>query len=102
MSKRGGDPSSIADVLRSFLGRGKIAARLGQTEVLGIWPEIVGAQIASVTEARSVTEDGTLLVHVRTHPWMTELSLREPEILTAIRERMPGTGIKRIRFLAWR
>lgn len=102
MVERGGKPSPLSDVIRSFLGKGRIGARVEQAEVLAQWPAIVGEQIAAVTEARSVTSDGTLLVHVRTNAWMTELSLREPEILAAIRARMPEISVTRIRWLMWR
>jgi predicted nucleic acid-binding Zn ribbon protein len=102
MTDRGGEPSPLSDVLKSLLSRGKLGARVEQTAVLAAWPSIVGAQIAAVTEARAVAEDGTLFVHVRTHSWMTELSLREPEILVAIHAQLPELDITRIRFLAWR
>ncbi len=102
MVERGGKPSNLSDAIRAFLGKGRIGSRVTQAEVLAEWPAIVGEQIAAVTEARSVTSDGTLLVHVRTNSWMTELSLREPEILAAIRDRMPAISVKRIHWLMWR
>ena len=102
MVKRGGTPAQLGEAIRAFLGKGRIGARVEQAEVLAQWPSIVGNQIAAVTEARSVTSDGTLLVHVRTNAWMTELSLREPEIIAAITAKMPRIGVKRIRWLIWR
>ena len=102
MRERGGSPKSISDVIQAFLSRGRIGRRVEQAEVLKEWSTIVGEQIASVTEARSVGADGTLLVYVKTHAWMTELSLREPEILTAIQAKLPGINVIRIRWLIWR
>src|SRR6185436_8489120 len=94
--ERGGKPSNLSDAIRTFLGKGRIGSRVTQAEVLAEWPAIVGEQIAAVTEARSVTSDGTLTVHARTNAWMTELSLREPEILAAITEKMPMISVRRI------
>lgn len=101
MVERGGTPRSIGDAIRSFLRGGELGARVEQAEVVQEWPRIVGEQIANVTDARGVSGDGSLIVYVRTPAWMTELSLREPEIVAAIRNRLPGSPVTRIRWYRW-
>ena len=96
----GGDrkPSSIGDAIRSYLGGSKIGGDIDQAEVVSVWPQIVGAQIAAVTIARAVTRSGMLVVDVETNAWMNELSLREPEILIAIKQQLPESTVTRIRW----
>ena len=102
MRERGGTPASISDAIQSYLNTSKIGPRIEQAEVSNEWARIVGAQIAAVTDVRGVTREGTLLVYVLTNAWMTELSLREPEISAAIRARLPDANIAKIRWLLQR
>ena len=69
------------------------------SNVAAWWPELVGAQIAAVTAPQSVSADGTLWVAVRTHAWMTELSLLEPELLRKLNARRLRSPIVRIRWV---
>ena len=65
---------------------------------MAAWPTAVGPRIAAVTEPRLLTEDGTLVVGVRTHAWMTELSLMEPQLLA----RLAGAAVTHpVRRLRW-
>jgi predicted nucleic acid-binding Zn ribbon protein len=66
--------------------------------VVDEWPGVVGEQIAAVTMARMVTRDGTLFVDVATNAWMQELSLMEPQLLKALRERPSGASVQQIRW----
>lgn len=84
MSDSRSKPSAIGDLLAGVLQRAGIGDRVAQAAVVPEWPELVGPQIASVTEPLSVGPDGTLWVAVSTHAWMTELSLLEPELLRAL------------------
>jgi predicted nucleic acid-binding Zn ribbon protein len=45
-----------------------------------------------------VTEDGTLFVGVKTHGWMTELSMMERSLLAKINARTGRDPIRRIRW----
>lgn len=92
----------LADALSSFLQGSAIGERVEQAVVVAEWPRVVGEQIANVTEPRGVTADGTLLVAVRTNSWMSELSLREPEIVAALREKVAKSSVQRIRWILWR
>jgi predicted nucleic acid-binding Zn ribbon protein len=51
-----------------------------------------------VTEPLSVTTDGVLFVAVRTHAWMSELSLMEPELLTSLNSRKDRPPVRKIRW----
>ena len=91
-------PSAIGDVLAGYLEQSGLAERVEQAAVLPEWPALVGPQIASVTEPRSITPDGTLWVWVRTHAWMSELSLLEPELLRKLNARPLRQPIRRLRW----
>jgi predicted nucleic acid-binding Zn ribbon protein len=91
-------PAALGDVLSGFLERSGLAERVEQAALLPEWPELVGPQIAAVTEPRSVSADGTLWVAVRTHAWMSELSLLEPELLRKLAARPLRSPIRRIRW----
>jgi predicted nucleic acid-binding Zn ribbon protein len=93
-----GSPTPIGDVLKGFLRAKGLDARVERAQVLVEWASFVGPQIAGVTEARTVTEDGTLFVGVKTHGWMTELSLMERSLLAKINARPGRDPIKKIRW----
>jgi predicted nucleic acid-binding Zn ribbon protein len=66
--------------------------------VLAAWPEMIGPQLASMTQAVSFNE-GVLLVHVKNSTLYSLLSQNEkPRILKNLRERFPNTTIKNILF----
>ena len=92
-------PSSIADVLAGVLKDSGVAARIEQAGVIPEWNQLVGPQIASVTEPQSITADGTMFVTVTTNAWMNELSLMEPELLRALNAKAGRVPVRRIRWL---
>lgn len=96
--RRQSKPTAVGDVLRRYLAKAGLAPRLAQARVIPQWADLVGSQIAAVTEPQSITPDGILFVRVTTHAWMNELQLMTPQILAAI-----NTGgvrpITRIRWL---
>ena len=93
-------PVPLGDALSKFLDDSGLGARVQQAAVVPEWPSLVGARIADVTAPLSVTADGTLVVAVTTHAWMTELSLMEPELLRALNEGRGGRpAVRRIRWL---
>ena len=77
-------PEKLGDVLATFLEQAGLTERVAQAGVIQEWPQLVGPQIATVTDALFLQQDGTLVVAVKTHGWMTELSLLEPELLKRI------------------
>jgi predicted nucleic acid-binding Zn ribbon protein len=91
-------PQKISAAITSFLEQRGIRDRVEQATVVPEWPSLVGTQIAAVTEPKSVTADGVLFVAVRTHAWMTELSLLEPELLASLNRRGGRAPVKKIRW----
>ena len=91
-------PTLIADALKSFLRARGLDVKIERAQVLVHWAQLVGPQIAEVTAPRTVTEDGTLFVGVRTHGWMQELSMHERELLARINADPERPPIRRIRW----
>jgi len=89
----------LGEVLASFLKRSGLNKRLQQTDVIERWAELVGPQIAAVSQPESVSADGVLRVRVATAPWATELSLMTPRILARVNADREGR-IKEIRWIS--
>jgi predicted nucleic acid-binding Zn ribbon protein len=89
----------LAEVLAAYLDASGLGKGVERAEVVQRWPELVGPQIAAVTQAESVSEDGVLRVRVATAPWATELSLMTPRILARINAGRKGR-ISSIRWIA--
>ena len=84
MDPRSRPMASIGEALAGWLARSGLTRRFEQAQVVADWPELVGPQIASVTEPESVTPDGVLRVRVATAPWAAELGLMTPRILARL------------------
>jgi len=91
-------PVPLRDALGGFLQRSGLARRVEQASAVDDWERAVGPQIAGVTKALSITQDGTLFVAVSTHSWMTELSLLEPQLLAALNRAEGRDKVRKIRF----
>jgi predicted nucleic acid-binding Zn ribbon protein len=91
-------PEPIASAISQFLEQAGIRDRVQQATVVPEWPKLVGSQIAAVTEPLSVTADGVLFVAVKTHAWMSELSLMEPELLTSLNRETGRPPVRKIRW----
>jgi len=96
--KRNKRPQPISSAIAQFLEQSGLRDRVEQASVVPEWPTLVGAQIAAVTEPLSVTADGVLFVAVRTHAWMSELSLLEPELLASLNQRGERLPVRKIRW----
>lgn len=62
------------------------------------WPDIVGEQIARVTEAVRI-DRGVLVVRVKNGPWRNELTMRKREILEKTNSHLKDVQIRDIRFI---
>jgi predicted nucleic acid-binding Zn ribbon protein len=89
-------PRPIGEAVASFLDNAGLAKRVAQASVVPEWPELVGEQIASLTEPISVSRDGTLFVSVLSSAWMNELSLMEPQLLEALNRKAGRPPVRRI------
>ncbi len=98
MTQKKRKPKKLGDVMSDVLKDSGIADRIAQASVIPDWLDLVGPQIARVTEPMSVTRQGTLFVAVTTNSWMTELSLMEPELLRRLNQRTGRLAIRKIRW----
>lgn len=95
---RRGDPSRISDVLGDVLESAGAREGVLRQQVLEGWPEVVGEGIARVTHPRSV-DGGTLIVEVRSSPWLMELNLMKGQIMARLRRAYPEVDIQRVLFV---
>ena len=91
-------PRPIGEAITNFLERSGISRRVEQASVVPEWPELVGQQIAQVTEPLSIARDGTLFVAVKTSGWKNELSLLEPQLQASINAKADRPRVARIRW----
>jgi predicted nucleic acid-binding Zn ribbon protein len=92
------DPTPLADALTSYLKQAGLTKRVQQAGIVEEWAELVGPQIAAVTEPESVTPDGVLRVRVATAQWATELGMMSPKILARLNAGRSGR-VKEIRWM---
>ncbi|HET7585436.1 MAG TPA: DUF721 domain-containing protein [Gemmatimonadaceae bacterium] len=97
-SRRKGPPERVGDALSRYLERARLAERVEQARIIPEWEELVGEQIASVTRPLSIARDGTLFVAVRSHAWMSELSLMERQLLASLNVVSGRARVERIRW----
>jgi predicted nucleic acid-binding Zn ribbon protein len=91
-------PRPIAEVLAKLLAERGLDEDVARAWVLEAWPRLVGPQIAGVTQPRLIADDGTLVVGVKTHGWMSELSLMERSLVARINEANKQQPVKKIRW----
>lgn len=98
MASRRPGPEKISDALNSYLKAAGLDVRMVQAAVVPEWAELVGHDIAAVTEPLFVTQDGSLFVAVRTNAWMTELQLMEPQLVAALNTDPGRPRVRKLRF----
>jgi predicted nucleic acid-binding Zn ribbon protein len=91
-------PTPLADVLTGYFKQAGLTKRVQQAGIIEEWAELVGPQIARVTEPDSITPDGMLRVRVATAAWANELSLMSPRILARLNAGRSGR-VKQIRWV---
>ncbi|MBA2567767.1 MAG: DUF721 domain-containing protein [Actinobacteria bacterium] len=89
-------PERIGEDVRKELGRFGPAA--GMAEVVGIWPSLVGDQIASNAWPARFARDGTLHVTTSSSAWAFELSQLAPQLLGRLQEALGEVAPEAIRF----
>lgn len=92
-------PTPLAEALQNYLKKAGLVKRIGQARVLEDWAELVGPQIAKVTQPESVGADGVLRVRVATPAWANELQMMTPQILGRVNNGRSGR-ITSIRWMA--
>jgi len=91
-------PVPLSDALTSYFKQSGLTKRVQQAGIIEEWAELVGSQIARVTEPDSITPDGVLRVRVATAAWANELSLMSPRILARLNAGRSGR-VKQIRWV---
>jgi predicted nucleic acid-binding Zn ribbon protein len=91
-------PRAIADALAELLDQRGLDDDLARAGVLEAWSKIVGTQIAAVTQPRLITDDGTLVVGVKTHGWMQELTMMERQLIAKLAAGAPKAAVKKLRW----
>jgi predicted nucleic acid-binding Zn ribbon protein len=89
----------IGEVLPGVLRRLGLEQRFKEQQLLTLWPDVVGSELASRTRAARI-DGGVLHVHVDHGAWMQELHFIERELVGKLRAAAPGVDLKRIRFSA--
>ena len=74
-----------------------IAPRMAQYDIITAWPDVVGPQIARVTDPQRM-ENGVLYVTVTTAPWRAELSMKRLELVEKLNTRVGVRVLNDIRF----
>ncbi|HTX19507.1 MAG TPA: DUF721 domain-containing protein [Bacteroidota bacterium] len=90
-------PQSLGSVIDALVQRLGLAKRIRQYDIVDLWPDVVGSQIAQVTSVEKV-QNNVLVVKVKAAPWRTELTFRRKEILAKVHEAMNSETITDIRF----
>ena len=87
----------LGGVLSAEARRLKLDDSLREASAVTLWAEVVGEQIAVVTEAERV-RDGVLYVVARGHTWAFELTFHREQIMKGLNSRLGRNTIKEIRF----
>jgi predicted nucleic acid-binding Zn ribbon protein len=96
-SKTTGIPVPASQAISELVASLGIDHTLRKFGVLTGWSDLVGEQIARVTEPERI-ESGVLYVRVSTAPWRAELSMKRLEILRKINRAAGADVVKDIRF----
>ena len=91
-------PTRVNAVLSKVLERHGLSEQVQRMEVLDLWPEVVGEQLAKVTRVKGV-EDAVLFVEVRNSAWLMELSMMTGDFLARVNERLGNVPLERIVFV---
>ena len=89
--------NSLAAVLKKVLKNKGWEKKVREHRVFEIWEREVGGPIAENTMPKSVSR-GVLFVIAKSSVWVQELTLKKPEILKRLNQRLGGELIKDIKF----
>jgi predicted nucleic acid-binding Zn ribbon protein len=90
-------PVHVGAALAELAASLGIDGTLRRYTLLAGWAQVVGEQIARVTEPQRI-ENGVLFVHVKTAPWRAELSLKRVEIIKKLNAAAGADVLRDIRF----
>ncbi len=90
------EPVSAGDAIRQLVDSLGLAEKLKQQRVLSLWEEIVGEDIAAVTQAEGFRW-GQLLVSVQNPTWRHWLTFQRETIRQNLNREVGGEVVKTIR-----
>ena len=91
-------PVQVGSLVPDVLEQHGVKDQIKRMTVLELWPEIVGENVASVTQARGVSER-TLFVEVITSAWLMELNMMKSEFLSEVNRHLEEVSLERIIFV---
>jgi hypothetical protein len=97
MRERMRRPVSITEVLSNSAGRPAMADKFRRYGLWNRWPELVGSEVAAHSQPAR-WQGNTLVVRVEHPAWIQELTYLKPQMIESIKEKLPKTPIKDIRF----
>ena len=90
---RSGTPRPVSDVLAAAVPQ--IAERLPEYRIRKAWSKLVGPEVARRTRPQSLA-NGCLHVVVDNSPWLSELTLRAPELTARVHAQVDA--VRSLRF----
>ncbi len=90
-------PKALGAAIKDLARHLGLEKNLDEYQAITSWQEVVGEQIAKVTQAQRM-ENGVLFVSVATAPWRAELSMKRMEIIQKINAMLGKSVVKEIRF----
>lgn len=91
------EPRRVKDAIDAVVQQLGLGTRLKQYDVLDLWPEIVGEQIAGIARAERI-DRGVLTVRVSRATWRNELLFLKSDLLAKINKQMNGEIVHDIIF----
>jgi predicted nucleic acid-binding Zn ribbon protein len=88
---------TLGDSVQEVLHEYGIEKMVKQHQVIGLWPQLVGENVAQVAKPARVVEQ-TLYVKVKGMAWRTELQFQKHSILEQIEKKIGPGIIEDIRF----
>lgn len=87
MGKRNTEESSIGDVLKNFIGKGKLAKGLDKVNAKNAWLEVMGPGVANYT-TEVILERHILYVQLSSSVLREELSYGKEKIIRLLNEKL--------------
>lgn len=88
-------PLPLSEVVRVELTSLGLAERLREAEIWRLWPDVVGATVASRATPLRIIK-GTLTVAVSSGPWKQELTFLKGMMIEKLNERLGGEVVREI------
>jgi hypothetical protein len=89
--------TTLGTAVEEALQRLQLDGRAREMRALLVWADVVGPQIAAVTEPDAV-RDGVLHIVARTSTWASELTFHKQSILKGINQRLGKGTLRDLRF----